>query len=105
MKKAVLVLEDMPSSCFKCPLREKDLLNPLGHYTYEQLYTCKVKPEYSNCEDEEVIYINEHMINGTKPDWCPLQVIPEYSRTGKSDYYQWGDWEDGWNACIDSLLP
>ena len=40
-----------------------------------------------------------------KQSWCPLQPMPEYSRTGKSDYYQWGDWEDGWNACIDGLLP
>lgn len=110
MSKAILVLNDMPHSCYECPLHKKDSLNPLGHFTYEQLYVCSVMPEErwdsydENAEDVEV-YINGHMVEHTKPDWCPLQQMPEKSRTGKSGYYQWGDWEDGWNACIDGLLP
>ena len=80
MSKAVLVI-DMPDNCLNCPLYHGD-------------FEHRCKPTYK---------INHDFFN--KPDWCPLQQMPEKSHTGKSEYYQWGDWEDGWNACIDGLLP
>lgn len=109
MSKAILVLEEMPDNCKKCPLCKKDELIALGYYAYEQLYICQFMPEEVLHDEEDCsagdYYINKYMVESTKPDWCPLQQMPEKSHTGKSEYYQWGDWEDGWNACIDGLLP
>ena len=76
MNKAILVI-DMPNGCNEC-----DIMCPQ--------YYATIKKEKLKC--------------GMKPHNCPLKPMPEHSRTGKSDYYQWGDWEDGWNACIDGLL-
>lgn len=78
MDKAILVI-DMPKNCGECILNKND--------------KCCVKG-FNTC-----MFVN------CKPKVCPLQQMPEKSHTGKSDYYQWGDWEDGWNACIDGLLP
>lgn len=92
MSKAILVM-DMPSNCLDCRFcREID----------EGIEAC--------CEIMDEPDDNElcRMINDDycqcRPSWCPLQQMPEKSHTGKSDYYQWEDWEDGWNACIDELL-
>lgn len=84
MSKAVLVI-DMPKSCAKCPM--------FGEYYRDMI--CKVNGNGINYPYPEDF----------RQEWCPLRPMPEHSRTGKSDYYQWGDWEDGWNACIDGLLP
>ena len=92
MSKAILVI-DMPENCLDCRFcREID----------EGIEAC--------CEiiDEPDDNTLCRMIDSdycqSRPSWCPLQQMPEKSHTGKSDYYQWGDWEDGWNACIDRLL-
>lgn len=85
MSKAILVM-DMPESCRTCDLRV------IGSVNFCTGADCR--------KIDQMKIINEDI----KPDWCPLRELPEKSYTGKSDYYQWGDWEDGWNACIDSLL-
>lgn len=36
-------------------------------------------------------------------DECPLIQLPEKLEGNKSIYYQWGNYEDGWNQCIDFL--
>ena len=83
MSKAVLVI-DMPSCCDECFALDDRGDYPVCLITQEQLgYTFRIREQRMNK--------------------CPLQPMPEKSLTGKSDYYQWGDWEDGWNACIDSL--
>lgn len=85
MSKAVLVI-DMPSCCDECFALDDNGDYPMCIITKEQKgYTFRTREQ--------------------KMDRCPLQKMPEKSHTGKSDYYQWGDWEDGWNACIDGLLP
>ena len=82
MGKAVLVI-DMPSNCAECSLCKK---------MEDNCYYCMAT--------------NQIIVDaGLKTHWCPLLEMPEKSHAGKSDYYQWGDWEDGWNACIDELLP
>lgn len=84
MSKAILIIDNMPDKCRDCSLHEmsgsfdKHLCVPMQ----------KTHDKFAN----------------KRPEWCPLTPMPKYSHTGKSDYYQWGDWEDGWNACIDSLL-
>lgn len=85
MSKAVLVI-DMPTCCDECFALDDNGDYPFCIITQEQRgYTFNTREQ--------------------KMDRCPLQQMPEKSHTGKSDYYQWGDWEDGWNACIDGLLP
>lgn len=85
MSKAVLVI-DMPTCCDECFALDDNGDYPMCIITQEQRgYTFKTREQ--------------------KMDRCPLQQMPEKSHTGKSDYYQWGDWENGWNACIDGLLP
>ena len=91
MSKAILVM-DMPDSCIDCRFcREIDegieacceiMDNP------DDSSLCRMIEDYCQC----------------RPSWCPLKELPEKSCTGNSDYYQWGDWEDGWNACIDDIL-
>lgn len=82
MSKAMLILDEMPDSCRECLFRRKDSMIAHDRYTFEQLYTCQVTPEdiwfCGEDEDEEVnIYVNEHMINQTKPDWCPLKEVKD----------------------------
>lgn len=85
MSKAVLVI-DMPTCCDECFALDDNGDYPMCIITQEQRgYTFRTRER--------------------KMDRCPLQQMPEKSHTGKSDYYQWGNWEDGWNACIDGLLP
>ena len=85
MSKAVLII-DMPTCCDECFALDDNGDYPMCIITQEQRgYTFRTREQ--------------------KMDRCPLQQMPEKSHTGKSDYYQWGDWEDGWNACIDGLLP
>lgn len=85
MSKAVLII-DMPNCCDECFALDDNGDYPMCIITQEQRgYTFRTREQ--------------------KMDRCPLQQMPKKSHTGKSDYYQWGDWEDGWNACIDDLLP
>ena len=91
MDKAILVI-DSPSSCYDCPLR-----------MVKFRHLCEtIIIDSCNAINREID--KKHFYNMTKPDWCPLKKMPDKSLTGKSDYYQWGDWEDGWNACIDNLI-
>lgn len=83
MDKAILVI-DMPSCCDECFALDDNGDYPFCLITHEQ------KGYQFNPREQ-------------KMDKCPFHPMPEKSLTGKSDYYQWGDWEDGWNACIDYL--
>ena len=86
MSKAILVI-DMPSCCNECKIRFDD--------------------EYSNwCpyDNPEPNGVFQYVKNETKPGWCPLKELPEKMEGNNSVYYQWGDYEDGWNHCIDCLL-
>lgn len=80
MNKAILVI-DMPNYCSECILcRENDFCH------------------------EMCVAANERIFTSEKPDWCPLKPVPEKMKGNDSIYYQWGDYEDGWNHCIDSIL-
>ena len=48
--------------------------------------------------------VMEHVIKGTKPDWCPIRSVPErFEVCGK--YPQAGEpvpsYKIGWDACLD----
>ena len=82
MDKAILVI-DMPDSCDNCPLFH-------GFYTD---MTCGAN-HYG---------INYPYPKDFRQDWCPLKPIPKKMKGHDSIYYQWGDYEDGWNHCIDCV--
>ncbi|MDY4743089.1 MAG: hypothetical protein SO361_08275 [Lachnospira sp.] len=83
MKKAVLVI-DMPKCCDECFALNDNGDYPLCLITKEQRgYKFKTKEQ--------------------KMDGCPLIQLPEKLEGNKSIYYQWGDYEDGWNSCIDFI--
>lgn len=82
MDKAILVI-DMPDSCDNCPLFH-------GFYTD---MTC-VANHYG---------INYPYPKDFRQDWCPLKPMPKKMKGHDSIYYQWGDYEDGWNQCIDCV--
>lgn len=80
MDKAILVI-DMPKGCYECPLAVETFHN------------------YDAC-----CITGSRIISYDKFDSCPLKSIPEKLNGNDSVYYQWGDYEDGWNHCIDSLM-
>ena len=82
MDKAILVI-DMPDSCDNCPLFH-------GFYTD---MTCGAN-HYG---------INYPYPKDFRQDWCPLKPMPKKMKGHDSVYYQWGDYEDGWNHCIDCV--
>lgn len=83
MKKAVLVI-DMPNCCDECFALDDNGDYPFCLITQEQRgYTFRTREQ--------------------KMDKCPFKPLPEKLEGNDSIYYQWGDYEDGWNHCIDCL--
>lgn len=82
MSKAILVM-DMPKCCDECSL----------HYERDCEDYCDIGNEY--------IDIN---VLKSKPNWCPLQPMPEYlsSEVGLTEF-QMGA-RSGYNLCIDDIL-
>ena len=84
MSKAILVI-DMPNCCDECFALDDNGDYPFCLITHEQRgYNFRTREQ--------------------KMSKCPFRPMPEKSLTGNSDYYQWGDYEDGWNHCIDCLI-
>lgn len=83
MSKAILVM-DMPSCCDECPL---------CYDSYGEINFC-------SAQDRSVsdFHIGEVQV------WCPLKPVPEKMEGYDSIRYQWGEYEDGWNHCIDYIL-
>lgn len=86
MNKAILVI-DMPDSCRDCSLVYgndiSDWCLVMGHFNGD---------------------VYGHTTNNTKPNWCPLKELPEKMEGYNSIKWQWGEYEDGWNHCIDCLI-
>lgn len=89
MSKAILVM-DMPSSCDMCEMIE--MVNG-------KMY-CGVKG-CGQCTEDYIV---------CKPDWCPLNPVPEKAEVSDcdelcdtDDWYDSG-YADGYNACIDEIL-
>ena len=87
MSKAILVL-DIFDTCVECPcFQGYDILNA---------YCGKTKKVIPFEEEKGFI----------KQDWCPLRKVPEkYDITFENadrDYD--GEYEYGWNACLDEIL-
>ena len=82
--KAILVLDEMPKNCLKCPIG-KNISIPLE--------TCIQCPLGKCAIDEET---------KTRPDWCPLKELPKKKKdTSMTNYKRY---VQGWNDCIDRIL-
>ena len=84
MSKAVLVI-DAPETCKECPICISHEIMP----SIEE-YSCMIK--------------NIDVDLNSKPNWCPLKPLPKRMEGYDSIKWQWGDYEDGWNHCIDMLI-
>ena len=84
MNKAILVI-DMPSCCYECFAFDDSGDHPM----------CLVTEEYRGYK---------FRAREQKMDKCPLKELPEKMSGYDSIKYQWGEYEDGWNHCIDCLI-
>jgi len=90
--KAILVI-DMPSDCWKCPMHIDGL----------------------DDENEEIMVCNAEKIEshyGEKPSWCPLKPMPMKREThvywnsvgiGNVPTHEISDYDKGWNDCVDFM--
>lgn len=91
MSKAVLVM-DMPESCKKCMF-------------CRGLNACKLKKYLAGDRICTIYTVDKQIMEGGKPDWCPLRELPEkmpdlehgYENVEKSII------RTGWNACLDAI--
>lgn len=91
MPKAVLVM-DMPESCKKCVF-------------CRGLNACKLKKYLAGDRICTIYTVDKQIMEGGKPDWCPLRELPEkmpdlehgYENVEKSIV------RTGWNACLDAI--
>ena len=84
--KAILVLDEIPGNCLECPIG-KNISIPLE--------TCIQCPIGKCVIDEET---------EIRPDWCPLNPMPEKKETGKTKDILEIFCNIGYNACIDEIL-
>ncbi len=94
MSKAVLVLDEMPTECFKCKL-------------------CQFAFDSDLFEEGEAFCVVEgksvenNLDNGSKPNWCPLRELPEKKQERDASEYEFGilgkGFEQGWNVCINEI--
>lgn len=92
--KAILVLDEMPKNCLKCPIG-KNISIPLETCIQCPLGKCAIDAETE-----------------TRPDWCPLKPIPQ--KKEEKQYCGNGvfgintamqaRFNQGYNACIDEIL-
>lgn len=97
MKKVILVIDE-PECCGGCIAAHRN--KKIGKEEY--YWTCDIGYHTDKDYVRNIIDIYAE----TKPDWCPLKEIPEkYDMENvvcDRDYN--GDYEYGYNACIDEIL-
>ena len=93
MAKAILIM-DMPEDCKQCVF-------------CRGLNACKLKKYLVRDKICTVYTVDKQIMEGGKPDWCPLRELPEKMKVcGK---YPQPDriapsYKVGWNACLDEIL-
>jgi hypothetical protein len=87
MAKAVLVM-DMPEDCKQCVF-------------CRGLNACKLKKYLVRDKICTVYTVDKQIMEGGKPDWCPLRELPE--RSDHPDHCDNGRFDAGWNGCLDAI--
>lgn len=88
MAKAVLIM-DMPKDCKQCVF-------------CRGLNACKLKKYLVRDKICTVYTVDKQIMEGGKPDWCPLRELPE--RSDHPEHCDNGRFDAGWNACLDEIL-
>lgn len=96
--KGIVILDKIPATC-QYTRRDADSGCPFGGMV------CQIR-------DTDVM---EHVVHGTKPDWCPIKPLPE--KLPEHEPVMYKDNDDnlvnrmrrlpehcGWNACLDVIL-
>ena len=83
MSKMIAVLDNI-NNCFDCPVCIK--ITGIG-------WKCNMTK----------IYMGELDLT-KRPHFCPLREVPEKLEGDNSIRYQWGDYEDGWNNCLNEIV-
>lgn len=86
MGKSILVI-DTPKSCKECPCGSAEETMSFDLYCCCEVLDCQISEDKYDLE---------------KPDWCPLQSMPE--KADHPDYCDNGRYDNGWNACLDKIL-
>lgn len=87
MSKAVLVM-DMPEDCKQCVF-------------CRGLNACKLKKYLVRDKICTVYTVDKQIMEGGKPDWCPLRELPE--RSDHPEHCDNGRFDAGWNGCLDAI--
>lgn len=92
MAKAVLIM-DMPGLCKQCVF-------------CRGLNACKLKKYLVGDRICTVYTVDKQIMEGEKPDWCPLRELPEKIPELKSGYEEVSTsiHRVGWNACLDEMV-
>ena len=96
--KGIIVLNKIPATCQHIRGNEEDGC-PFGGMV------CQVRNTDAT----------DHVVHGTKPDWCPIKPLPEKLPEHEPIAYKddEGSWINrmkrlpehcGWNACLDVIL-
>lgn len=86
MSKGIIIV-DIPECCENC-LFHRTHAAPIQDHVFCTILTRGIIPKNQN----------------KKPDWCPLNPIPE-KQSNDNIYDEYYDGFDaGWNACIDEIL-
>lgn len=87
MAKAILIM-DMPEDCKQCVF-------------CRGLNACKLKKYLVRDKICTVYTVDKQIMEGGKPDWCPLRELPE--KSDHPEHCDNGRFDAGWNACLDSI--
>jgi hypothetical protein len=87
MAKAILVM-DMPVDCKQCVF-------------CRGLNACKLKKYLVRDKICTVYTVDKQIMEGGKPDWCPLRELPE--RSDHPEHCDNGRFDAGWNGCLDAI--
>lgn len=90
MSEAVLVLNEMPTECFKCKLCQFAFDSDLFE---EGEAFCVVEGKS----------VEENLDNGSKPDWCPLRELPKRKDLTKTKSETEFATFTGWNLCMTTI--
>lgn len=80
MSKGIILVDEIPDKCEDCPCCHRDDYN----------YYCQTNDKKVDWE--------------TRPDWCPIQELPERKSMGPGKTVIRAAQDEGWNNCLDKLL-
>ena len=66
------------------------------------LNACKLKKYLVGDRICTIYTVDKQIMEGGKPDWCPLRELPE--RSDHPEHCDNGKFDAGWNACLDEIL-